>query len=159
MGPESWSAIAGGASAFAAALSLIVTCVGLKYQRKTLLEAMRKNVIDALSYQAERANASCSGKSDSQWSFTEFANIMFAIDTARNMVARINESDGISRDEARLYFVGLLNQPILSSLKNGEPPDGAFQNKGAMQEGLDVIYLWNPNAHFLGFTDVDFGIS
>lgn len=52
MGPESWSAVAGVASAVAAALSFVVTCVGLKYQRKTLLEAMRKNVIDSLSYQA-----------------------------------------------------------------------------------------------------------
>lgn len=78
MRPETWSAIAGGASAITAALSLIVTFVGLRYQRKNLLEAMRKNVIDALTYQAERANASCSGKSDSEWSFSEFANIMFA---------------------------------------------------------------------------------
>ena len=159
MRPETWSAIAGGASAITAALSLIVTFVGLRYQRKNLLEAMRKNVIDALTYQAERANASCSGKSDSEWSFPEFANIMFAIDAARNMVSRINEGNGISRDEARLYFVGLLNQPILSSLKNGEPPGGAYQNKGAIHEGLDVINLWNPNAHFLGFTDVNFGIN
>ena len=159
MGPESWSAVAGVASAVAAALSFVVTCVGLKYQRKTLLEAMRKNVIDSLSYQAERANAFSSGKRDSEWSFQEFANIMFAIDTARNIVARINESDGISRDEARMYFVSLLNQPILSSLKNGSPPDGAFQNKGSISEGLEVINLWNPNAHFLGFTEVNFGIS
>jgi len=84
---------------------------------------------------------------------------MFAIDTARNMVARIKESDGISREEAGKYFLDLLNQHIVATFKHGSPPDGAFKNKGSIPESLEVIQLWNPNAHFLGFTDVNFGIS
>ncbi|HDT2605256.1 TPA: hypothetical protein ACH27V_002444 [Klebsiella quasipneumoniae subsp. similipneumoniae] len=159
MGPESWSAVAGGASAIAAALSLVVTGIGLNYQRKTLEQTMRKNVIDALSYQVERANTSSMGKRDSEWTFPQFANIMLAVDTARNIVSRMDELSGMKREEAVEFFLERLDHNIVSSLKNGSPPDGAFKNIGPISEGLEMIYLWNNNAHFLGFTDVDFGIS
>lgn len=159
MASEVWSAVAGVASAIAASVSLFITWRGLVYQKASLIESRRRNIQDMLSYQAERANSSCSGKTSSDWSFSEFANIMFAIDTARNMVTRIKESDGISREEAGTYFLDLLNQHIVATFKHGTPPDGAFKNKGSIPESLEVIQLWNPNAHFLGFTDVNFGIS
>lgn len=159
MTAETWSAVAGVASAIAASVSLFITWRGLRYQKAALIESKRKNIQDLLSYQAERANSASSGKRDSEWSFPEFANIMFAIDTARNMVSRINVSDGMSKEEARVYFVDLLNHHIFSSFKNGSPPDGAFKNRGSIPESLEVIHLWNPNAHFLGFKDVNFLIS
>lgn len=92
MTSEVWSAVAGVASAIAASASLFITWRGLVYQKASLIESRRRNIQDLLSYQAERANSSCSGKTSSDWSFSEFANIMFAIDTARNMVARIKRA-------------------------------------------------------------------
>lgn len=76
MGPESWSAIAGCASAIAAVTSLIITSKGLKFQSESLKESKRRNIQDLLASLAQRANASIKERMDATWSFAQFANVM-----------------------------------------------------------------------------------
>ena len=159
MSPESWSAVGGCASAVAAAISLLITWRGLNFQNETLTETKKRNIQDLLSAHALRANTSTLGQDASQWSFSQFANVMFAIDSARKIVNSLNEKSGISQGDAREYFINQLEHQIISALNNNCPPDGAFQPKGTIQEAIKVVQLWNPNAHFLGFTHVNFIIS
>ncbi len=156
MSPDSWSAIAGCASAVAAGISLFVTWKGIHFQKQAFRETLRRNIQDALTYQAERANLSSTGKSDAEWTFPQFANIILAIDTARNMVSRLDKNAGMSKEEAGEYFLERLNHNIVNSFRKGSPPDGAFQSKGPISEIRELVTLWNANAHFLGFRDVNF---
>lgn len=159
MGPESWSAIAGCASAIAAVTSLIITTKGLKFQSESLKESKRRNIQDLLASLAQRANASIKERMDATWSFAQFANVMLSIDTANNVVERIDESIGLSKEEAADYFIKLLDHQILSSFRAGQPPDGAFKEYKSIDEALVIVKLWNPNAHFLGFKEVNFIIN
>ncbi|MFP2273236.1 hypothetical protein ACLEXX_02035 [Enterobacter ludwigii] len=159
MTPEKWSAIAGCASAFAAIISLVITTKGLKSQNESLKESKRRNIQDLLASLAQRANASVKERADANWSFAQFANVMLSIDTAKTAVERIDISAGISKEEASDYFKNLLDHQIISSFRAGQPPDGAFKEYSSIDEALVIVKLWNPNAHFLGFTDVNFIIS
>lgn len=159
MTPEQWSAIAGCASAAAAMISLVITIRGLKSQNESLKESKRRNIKDQLAFLAQRANASVKERTDADWSFAQFANVMLSIDTAKNAVERIEVSSGISKEEASDYFKKLLDHQIISSIRAGEPPDGAFRKYSSIDEALVIVKLWNPNAHFLGFTDVNFIIG
>lgn len=159
MTPEKWSALAGCASAIAAIISLIITTRGLKYQNESLKESKRRNIEDLLSSLAQRANASAKECADVEWSFAQFANVMLAIDTARNIVEHLDGRVAISEEDASKYFKDLLDHQIISSFRAGHPPDGAFKEFRSIEEALIVVKLWNPNAHFLGFKDVNFIIS
>lgn len=159
MTSETWSAIAGCASAFAAIISLIITAKGLKSQNESLKESKRRNIQDLLASLAQRANVSVKERVDGDWSFAQFANVMLSIDTARDVVERIDGSSGISKEEASNYFKKLLDHQIISSIRAGHPPDGAFKKYNSIGEALVIVKLWNPNAHFLGFKDVNFIIS
>ncbi|HGY2353385.1 TPA: hypothetical protein ACNVQT_002284 [Citrobacter farmeri] len=159
MTPEQWSAIAGCASAVAALISLVITTKGLKSQNESLKESKRRNIQDLLASLAQRANASVKERVDANWSFVQFANVMLSIDTAKSAVERIDTGAGISIEEASDYFKNLLDHQIISSFRAGSPPDGAFKEYTSINEALEIVKLWNPNAHFLGFKDVNFVLS
>lgn len=159
MTPEKWSAIAGCASAVAAVISLIITTKGLTFQNESLKESKRRNIQDLLASIAQRANASIKERVDANWSFAQFANVMLSIDTAKNVVEQIDASSGLSKEEAAEYFIKLLDHQIISSFRAGQPPDGAFKEYSSIDEALVIVKLWNPNAHFLGFKEVNFIIS
>jgi len=152
-----FSAIGGVVSAGAAAYAAVQSRKSARDSHLQQLEAARfereRHLYELLRSDAARANESVKTQDSSDWTYSQAANITYAIDSARN---RINASSPYLAPEQisqlKSYLKEQLSHEIKSELNNDtKPPDAFYKPKEHWIESESLVDTWEVNKKFFDF--------
>lgn len=147
------SAVAGIASAVAAYLSWNISRRSIQFQSDSLIFEREKLVYEHLKSDAERANNSSNGDSGMDWNFAQAANIVKAIESARNRIIDAGiYATTKDCEKFKSFFKSKLAHEITYELEQSQPPDSVMSPKGSSQMGLEIFTLWFTNVEFFNFS-------
>jgi len=139
------SAIGAFASAWAAFNSKTISKKALQLQQRTFL-------YEALRACADRANSSAKGKSGSEWSVNDAADIIRCLVRAMEIIQQDTQQKESNKAlMLKQYFVNLLIMELYEEVHNGDAADSVFKT---MEPARVIDNLWSQWDAAVAFFDI-----
>lgn len=147
-----WNVIAALASAIGALAAAWAAFNSKSISKKALQLQKRAFLYEALRACADRANASAKGKSGSEWSVNDAADIIRCLVRAKEIIQQDSQQkEGNEALMLKQYFVNLLIMELYEEVHNGDAADSVFKGTEPTRT-LDS--LWSQWKMAVAFFDI-----
>ncbi|MEG3112135.1 hypothetical protein SC127_15525 [Pantoea sp. T14] len=145
--------VSAGAAAYAAIQSRKTAKDSFNQQKESLKFERERHLIELIKADASKANESVKNAQGQDWSFTQAANVTYAIDSAKQ---RIKESSFNMLPEEikrfKTFFKDQLSHEITTEMKEAHNmPDAFLKSHKGFKESREIIQLWMDNLRFFDF--------
>lgn len=147
-----WNLVAAGISAFGTVAAAIAAQASKKTAEKALQLQDRQYIFESLRACAERANASAKGKSGSEWSKNDAADIIRCLVRAMDIIKQAcHKKEDDQMVALKQYFVNLLIAELYEEVHNRDAPDSVFE---ATEPTRILDGLWSKWKEAVDFFDI-----